>query len=113
MSGSVGNVALAATGTAYTTSGLATQAITLSTTYAASSAAKDGAVPDGEAGLRACLTALGVQDWLPVRGDVATLDGAPAVIAIVDRGSTKTVYAVPPDCDAQHPSLLAGPLTLP
>lgn len=111
--GSVGNVALAATGTAYTTDGLATQATTLATTYAASSAAKDTAVRDGEAGLRACLTALGVQDWLPVRGDIATLDGAPAVIALVERGSTRTVYAVSPGCDAQHPILLAGPLTLP
>lgn len=110
---SVGDVALAATGTAYTTAGLATQAATLGTTFEASSAAKDGAVPNGEAGLRGCLTALGVPDGLPVRGDVATLDGVPAVIALVDRGSTEAVYAVAPDCDAQHPTLLAGPLTLP
>lgn len=111
--GSVGDVALAATGTAYTTAGLATQAATLGTTFEASSAAKDYAVPYGEAGLRGCLTALGVKDGLPVRGDVATLDGVPAVIALVDRGSTESVYAVAPDCDAQHPRLLAGPLTLP
>ena len=110
---SVGDVALAATGTAYTTSGLATQAATLGTTFQASSAAKDHAVPYGEAGLRGCLTALGVPDGLPVRGDVATLDGVPAVIVLVDRGSTESVYAVAPDCDAQHPRLLAGPITLP
>jgi len=109
----VGGVALAATGTAYTSAGLATQAVTLGTTFEASSAAKDSTVPDGEAGLRACLTALGVEAWLPIRGDVATLDGAPAVIALVDRGPTQTVYAVSPDCDAQHPTMLAGPLTLP
>ena len=42
--GSVGDVALAATGTAYTTDGLATQAATLATTFDASSAAKDAAV---------------------------------------------------------------------
>ena len=110
--GSVGNVTLAATGTAYTTSGLATQAAALGALTDPSSAAKDQTV-DGEAGLRACLTALGVQDWVPVRGDVATLDGAPAVIAVVNRGTTRAVYAVSPDCDAQHPRLLAGPLTLP
>ena len=111
--GSVGNVTLLATGTAYTTSGLATQAVALGTLVDTSSAAKDQYATDGEAGLRACLTALGVQDWVPVRGDVATLDGAPAVIALVNRGATKAVYAVSPDCDAQHPSVLAGPLTLP
>jgi len=111
--GTVGQVALAATGTAYTSAGLATQAVTLGTTFEASSAAKDSTVPDGEAGLRSCLTALGVEAWLPIRGDVATLDGAPAVIALVDRGPTQTVYAVSPDCDAQHPTMLAGPLTLP
>ncbi|WP_344136856.1 hypothetical protein [Pedococcus bigeumensis] len=111
--GSVGDVALAATGTAYTTAGLATQAAALGTTFEASSAAKDTTVPSGEAGLRSCLTALGVQDGLRVRGDVATLDGVPAVIALVDRGGTESVYAVAPDCDAQHPRLLAGPLTLP
>jgi hypothetical protein len=111
--GAVSQVALVASGTAYTTSGLATQAATLGTTFETSSAAKDATVPDGEAGLRACLTALGVRDWLPVRGDVATLDGSPAVIALVDGGSTQTVYAVSPDCDAEHPSVLAGPLTVP
>lgn len=111
--GSVGNVTLAATGTAYTTSGLATQAVALGTLGDPSSAAKDQNVVDGEAGLRACLTALGVQEWMPVRGDVATLDGAPAVIALVNRGTTQAVYAVSPDCDAQHPDVLAGPLTLP
>ena len=111
--GSVGDVALAATGTAYTTAGLATQAAALGTTFEASSAAQDAAVPYGVAGLRGCLTALGVQDGVTVRGDVATLDGAPAVIALVDRSGTESVYAVAPDCDAQHPRLLAGPLPLP
>ena len=113
VAGSVGRVAMATTGTAYTSSGLATQAATLVTTFDASSAAKDQHGADGEAGLRGCLTALGVPAFLPVRGDVATLDGAPAVIALVDQGSTQTVYAVAPDCDAQHPSVLAGPVTVP
>ena len=112
--GSVGEVELASTGTAYTTSGLATQAVALVTTFGSdSSAAKDLNGVDSQAGLRACLSALGVQSWLPVRGDVATLDGAPAVIAVVDGGTTHTVYALRPDCDAGHPGLLAGPVALP
>jgi hypothetical protein len=111
--GSVSRVSLVASGTAYTSAGLATQAATLGSTFDVSSAAKDATVPDGEAGLRACLTALGVRDWAPVRGDVATLDGIPAVIALVEGGTTTTVYAVSPGCDAQHPSLLAGPMTVP
>jgi hypothetical protein len=111
--GSVAGVALAATGTAYTRAGLATQAAALGTTFDSSSAAKDAAVPDGEAGLRACLTALGVPAGVPVRGDVATLDGAPAVIALVGAHGSQTVYAVPADCTGEHPTLLAGPLPLP
>lgn len=111
--GSVAGVALAATGTAYTRAGLATQAAALGTTFEASSAAKDAVVPDGEAGLRACLTALGVPDGVQVRGDVATLDGAPAVIALVGGGSSQRVYAVSADCTGEHPTLLAGPLPLP
>jgi hypothetical protein len=113
----VGAVALGASGTAYTTAALATQArARLSTALdSAASAAKPlgAGAADTESGLRACLTALGVQAWVPVHGDVATLDGAPAVVALVGAGTGQTVYAVSPDCDASHPSVLAGPLPLP
>ena len=112
----VGDVALAATGTAYTTAGLATQAGSRPRHHLQLvPAAKDtNAVADGEAGLRACLTALGVQSWLPVRGDVATLDGAPAVIAVVDSGSTRDrVCRVARTATRSTRAVLAGPLTLP
>ena len=111
---SVGPVALGASGTAYTTPGLATQARTrfataLDSAASAPKALRAGAA-DTEAGLRACLTAVGVQAWMPVQGDLATLDGAPAVIALVSDDTGQTVYAVSPDCDATHPAVLAGPV---
>ena len=68
---------------------------------------------DTDTGLRACLSAIGVEAWMPVRGDLATLDGAPAVIALVSSDTGQTVYAVSPSCDAAHPGVLAGPLRLP
>lgn len=118
--GPVGEVVLVSSGAAYTTAGLATQA---RSTIAARGAAKDtdgaplphraAGVADTGIGLRACLTAVGVQPWMPVHADSATLDGAPAVIAVVSSDTDQTVYAVPPTCDAAHPTVLAGPLQLP
>ncbi|TPG17104.1 hypothetical protein EAH86_10040 [Pedococcus bigeumensis] len=110
---SPGAVALEASGTAYTAAALATQAGSKLTT------AQDGAVAAPKArrgaaetpnGLRACLSAIGVEAWMPVRGDLATLDGAPAVIALVSSDTGQTVYAVAPTCDAVHPGVLAGPV---
>jgi hypothetical protein len=72
-----------------------------------------GGVADTDTGLRACLTALGVETWMPVHGDLATLDGAPAVVALVSSDTGQRVYAVSPACDAAHPTVLAGPLQLP
>jgi hypothetical protein len=115
-SGSTGQVALGASGTAYTAAGLAMQARALLTTSQDSAAgapkARRGAA-DTDSGLRACLTAIGVEAWMPVRGDLGTLDGAPAVIALVSSDTGQTVYAVAPTCDAAHPAVLAGPLRLP
>jgi hypothetical protein len=116
VSTSLGQVSLRASGTAYTAASLATQARAMLLT------AQDGAVTapkaqrgaaDTDTGLRACLSAIGVEAWTPVRGDVATLDGAPAVIALVSSDTGQTVYAVSPSCDAAHPGVLAGPLRLP
>ena len=116
VSGSLGQVALGASGTAYTAAALATEARrTLGNprdTAADAAKATRGAA-DTDAGLRACLTAIGVEAWMPVRGDLATLDGAPAVIALVSSDTGQTVYAVSPACDATHPLVLAGPLSLP
>ncbi len=113
-SGPLGQVALGASGTAYTVAALATQVRTTLTTAQDAGAAPQThrGVADTDDGLRACLTALGVQAWMPVRGDIATLDGAPAVIALVSSDTGQTVYAVSPACDATHPAVLAGPLAL-
>jgi hypothetical protein len=115
-SGSLGPVALVASGTAYRAAALAAQARTRLTTAqdgaASAPKARRGAA-DTDTGLRACLTAIGVPAWMPVRGDLATLDGAPAVIALVSSDTGQTVYAVSPTCDAAHPGVLAGPLRLP
>jgi hypothetical protein len=115
-----GEVVLVASGAAYTSAGLATQA---RSTIDAAQGAKDtegapmphraAGVADTGTGLRACLTAVGVQPWMPVRADSATLDGAPAVIAVVSSDTDQIVYAVSPACDAAHPTVLAGPLQLP
>ncbi|MEO5744132.1 MAG: hypothetical protein ABIQ53_06010 [Terracoccus sp.] len=116
VAGSPGPVALEASGTAYTAVALATQASSKLTTAQdgamAASKARPGAA-ETPTGLRACLSALGVEAWMPVRGDLATLDGAPAVIALVSSDTGQTVYAVSPTCDAAHPGVLAGPLRVP
>lgn len=114
VSGSLGQVALGASGTAYTAAGLATQARDTLTAHdsAAQAPKAQRGVADTATGLRACLTAIGVEAWMPVRGDASTLDGAPAVIAVVSSDTGQTVYAVSPACDAAHPTVLAGPLPL-
>lgn len=113
--GPLGNVALMATGTAYTSSGLATQARAAMSNLTSdkSSAPREGGVADTQKGLRACLTAVGVEAWMPVTGDLATFEGRPAVIAVVSSDTGQTVYAVAPDCDATHPTVLSGPVPLP
>ena len=115
VTGSLGQVAMGASGTAYTAAALARQARTTLTTAQDSAGAPKAyrGAADTDSGLRACLTAIGVQAWMPVRGDVATLDGVPAVIALVSSDTGQTVYAVSPACDATHPTVLAGPLALP
>jgi hypothetical protein len=115
-SAAVGAVTMAATGTAYTRSSLVTQADRVQGTAldARDHASKGtGAAAESEAGLRACLTAVGVEAWMPVWGDVASLDGRPAVVAVVTGDTGRLVYAVAPACDATHPDVLAGPLPLP
>lgn len=114
-SGSLGQVSLAASGTAYTAAALATQARSVPHSAGDSAAAPKASrgAADTESGLRACLTAIGVQAWMPVRGDLATLDGAPAVVAVVSSDTGQTVYAVSPACDATHPLVLAGPVAVP
>ncbi len=108
--GSVGDVQLVASGTAYTSTDLGKQAGERLPAALQDSAKAEEARPDSGAGLRACLTALGIPSSTPIRADVATLDGAPAVIAVVQADTGQTVYAVAPECDATHPRVLAGPV---
>jgi hypothetical protein len=111
-----GTVTLAATGTAYTPAGLSGQVGGTLTRLDAASSATAPSAGGGPAttagGLRACLTALGVETWMPVTGDVATYDGKPAVVAVVSSDTAQSVYAVAVDCDAAHPTVLAGPVPL-
>ena len=117
---SAATVTLKATGTAYTSSALRTQVRTAlggavkdhATPSSAFSGSSAGAASTDEAGLRGCLTALGVAAWMPLTGDVATYDGRPAVVVVVSGDAGQSVYAVAPDCDADHPALMAGPVPL-
>lgn len=111
-----GSVTLRASGTAYTSEQLASQA------SSARSTMKDVAKPpramdqrgpaDTSAGLRACLSGLGVPSDTVVWGDRGTFDGAPAIVAIVFAPAGQSVYAVGVDCDAGKPVALAGPVPL-
>ena len=118
--GAVGQVTMVATGTGYTSAGLATQARDVllsgsasSTTGSASSTTGAGGDDARDAdGLRDCLTAMGVPAWTPVVADLATYDGTRAVVAVVSSDTGQTVYAVPTWCDATHARALAGPLPI-
>ncbi len=113
-SSATGPLTLVASGTAYTSTGLTTQARSVLDQGDSGLAAPQlkGAAID-EPQLRACLTALGVATWMPVSGDVGTYDGRPAVVAIVSSDTGQSVYAVAPDCDATHLRVMAGPVPLP
>ena len=113
-SSATGPVALATSGTAYTSAGLTTQARSVLDRAAAGSSdsqLKDTAT--NELALRACLTALGVATWMPVSADAGTFDGRPAVVAVVSSDTGQSVYAVDPDCDATHATAMVGPVPLP
>lgn len=111
-----GEVSLLVSGTAYTSAGLAVQAQRVGAASGTGSGASDaltsGAPAATDRGLRACLHALGVEDWQPVKGDLATFDGQQAVVAVVDSDTGQTVWVVPPDCTAASPRALAGPVPL-
>lgn len=111
--GGTGAIALASTGTAYTSTELTRQARSmLSQGFSAASPLKADAATNPQ-GLRGCLTALGVAPWMPVVGDVGTYDGRPAVVALVSGDTGQSVYAVGRDCDATHPVVIAGPVPVP
>lgn len=63
-------------------------------------------------GLAACLATLGEADADQVAADVATLNGAAAVVIVTIKGGLKQVYAVDPGCSRGDPMILAGPLPM-
>ena len=111
----LGDVRVQASGTAYTAARLVTQARPLTDTSGKSTApaASRAAAGVSEAQLRECLTALGVETWAPVAGDLATFEGEPAIVAVVSTDTGQRVYAVSTHCRAAHPLVLSGPVALP
>jgi hypothetical protein len=107
-----GAVTLVASGTAYTSAALGVQARTVLDHAPSGHLGTKGDPASSVAGLRDCLTALGVATWMPVTGDVGTFDGRPAVVAVVGGDTGQSVYAVGTDCDASHPTIIAGPVPL-
>ncbi|MGL4175295.1 MAG: hypothetical protein ACRCSN_04385 [Dermatophilaceae bacterium] len=116
------DVHLVATGTAYTSAGLADQArriAALSTSgpdaqRVPESAGKRhaGAVATAHGALT-CAQALGSQPWVSVVVDIATVDGDPAAILVLTDGAGRTVaYAVARSCTAGAPDVVRGPLPL-
>jgi hypothetical protein len=99
-----------AAATAYTTAQLVTQVAAKRARDASNQDARQRGPADTEQGLRDCLLALGTGADSVAWSDRGTLDGRPAVVAVVDAPGGQTVYAVAPDCDAGHAVALAGPL---
>lgn len=114
--GATGPVTLVGTGTAYTAAALVQQVRTSrenGTSPGKGVPAGTAGPAESQEGLRACLTTLGVEAWMPVWADVASYEGREAVVAVVSSDTGQQVYAVGPDCDRTHPARLAGPVPLP
>lgn len=114
--GAVGPLTIVGTGTAYTAAALTEQV--RASQERGSSPGKGGASraagpADSQTGLRACLTTLGVEAWMPVWADAGTYEGHDAVVAVVSSDTGRVAYAVSPRCDRTHPDLLTGPVPLP
>ena len=114
--GATGPVTLVGTGTAYTATALVEQVRTSrenGTSPGKGASTGAGGPAESQEGLRACLTTLGVEAWMPVWADVASYEGREAVVAVVSSDTGQQVYAVGPECDRTHPARLAGPVPLP
>lgn len=115
-----GKATIVFTGTAYTSATLARLAEDLvadqTTPAAAVPSAPTGtatALPIASpAGLAACLATLGEDDADRVAADVATFNGAPAVVIVSVKDGLKQVYAVDPGCNHGDPMILLGPLPM-
>ena len=114
--GATGPVTLVGTGTAYTAAALVQQVRASrenGTSPGKGAPTRTAGPAESQEGLRACLTTLGVEAWMPVWADVATYEGRDAVVAVVSSDTGQQVYAVGPECDRTHPARLTGPLRLP
>lgn len=68
------------------------------------------------AGIEACVNAAGIPVAETLLADLATFEGAPAVVIVTVRGTTQTAYVASRTCGATPATgtnLLAGPLALP
>lgn len=66
-----------------------------------------------EIGVRSCLEGLGLPRDTAADVDLGTFNGTPTAVLVVTLGGGRTAYAVGRDCTTGHPSVLAGPITLP
>lgn len=64
-------------------------------------------------GLTDCVTTLGESDADAVFADLATFEGAPAVVIVVVDAGLKQAYAVSRSCSKGDPGLLFGPVDMP
>lgn len=64
-------------------------------------------------GLTDCVTTLGESDADAVFADLATFEGAPAVVIVVVDAELKQAYAVSRSCSKGDPGLLFGPVDMP
>lgn len=113
---------LTATGTAYTTVALATQARTTLDRWLRSARGVTPPLDDRTTsssllstpdGLEDCLLALLLPANSLIGADLATLDGAQAAVIVVRDDTGNEAYAVRPDCRTGAPGVLAGPVRLP
>lgn len=65
------------------------------------------------AGVIECVTTLGAGESESVSVDLASFDGAPAAIIVVDDGGLRQVFAVQRSCGKGDPGLLYGPVPMP
>jgi hypothetical protein len=106
-----------ASGTAYTTASLASQLQAFAArpgTPVQPKAAEEPALGlvATSAGLLPCLRTLGVASGDRVTADVATYNGAPAVVIVVSRPSGRQGYVLSRDCATTPSTPLAGPVPL-
>ena len=101
--------------TDYTRANLATQAASLRRAGAPTVAPFADEPPSigpiaSPLGAASCAHALGVPGSATVRVDIATLEGSPAAIVLVDDAGELTAYAVSRSCTTGEPGLLVGPV---